>query len=427
MNHKIKLVVSSLATLTLSFSLLNACAGGETMENTNEGRQATAENTGKNCPIPKLPEARDLPVIKTLPDPFLGLDGRRITERDQWRCRRQETLQQVQQYESGIKPGKPEQVSGRVSPKSVTVTVHHQGKTIGFNASVTLPNAGQAPYPAIITLGPATLDSELLSDKGVAIISVDNNELGAQSGPDSRGTGLFYDLYGQDHSASSMTAWAWGVSRLIDVLQESDEGLITANRLGVTGCSRNGKGALLAGALDERIALTIPQESGAGGAVAWRVAQAMAEEGVNVQTLSHAAGEQPWFRASFGSEFGNNKVTRLPFDHHQLMGLVAPRGLLVLDNDIDWLGPVPAYVGASAAREIYRALGVGDNIAYSENGRHRHCAFPDHQRDLLEGFVNRFLLDKPGATGIFRSTLADEDDVTPWVEWTTPDFSEHPE
>lgn len=427
MNHKIKSMVSRLATLTLSFSLLNACAGGGTMQSSSERRPVTTENSGEGCPVPTLPDASNMEVIKTLPDPFLGLDGHRITERDQWRCRRQETLQQVQQYESGIKPGKPERVSGRVSAKSVTVTVHHQGKTIEFNAPVTLPNAGQAPYPAIITLGPATLDSELLSDKGVAIIRVDNNELGAQSGANSRGNGLFYDLYGKDHSASSMTAWAWGVSRLIDVLQESDEGLIAANRLAVTGCSRNGKGALLAGALDERIALTIPQESGAGGAVAWRVAQAMAEEGVNVQTLIHAAGEQPWFRAGFGTEFGNNKVNRLPFDQHQLMGLVAPRGLLVLDNDIDWLGPIPAYIGTSAAREIYRALGVEANIAYSENGGHRHCALPDHQRDLLEGFVNRFLLDRPGTTGIFRSTLAEEDAVAPWVDWTTPDLSESPD
>jgi len=424
MNHKITSVVSSLATLTFSFSLLTACAVGGTMQSSNGRHSVTTESSGENCPVPTLSEAPNLAVIKTLPDPFLGLDGHRITERDQWRCRRQETLQQIQQYESGIKPGKPEQVGGNVSTKLVTVAVEHQGKTIQFDASVTLPNAGQAPYPAIITLGPATLDSKLLSEKGVAIISVDNNELGAQSGADSRGSGLFYDLYGKDHSASSMTAWAWGVSRLIDVLQESDAGLIASNRLGVTGCSRNGKGALLAGALDERIALTIPQESGAGGAVAWRVAQTMAEEGVNVQTLSHAAGEQPWFRAGFGREFGNNKVTHLPFDHHQLMGLVAPRGLLVLDNDIEWLGPIPAYVGTSAAREIYRALGAGDNIAYSENGSHRHCALPDHQRDVLEGFVNRFLLGRPGNTDVSRSTLAEEENAAPWVEWTTPDLSE---
>ena len=51
---------------------------------------------------------------------------------------------------------------------------------------------------------------------------------------------------------------------------------------------------------------------------------------VKGQTLSNAANEQPWFRANFGQNFGNANVSRLPFDHHMVMGLVAPRALLVL-------------------------------------------------------------------------------------------------
>src|SRR5690606_29968557 len=185
-------------------------------------------------------------------------------------------------------------------------------------------------------------------------------------------------------------------------------------RLGVTGCSRNGKGALLAGALDERIVLTIAQESGAGGSVSWRVAQALADEGAKIQTLSHAAGEQPWFRESFGQMFGGDKVTRLPFDHHQLMGMVAPRGLLVLDNNIDWLGPEAAFISSIAAKEIYRALGVADNIAYSEVGGHGHCQLPDQQLDVLGAFVQRFLHDLPGNTAVMRSTQSNAKNATPW-------------
>ncbi len=37
----------------------------------------------------------------------------------------------------------------------------------------------------------------------------------------------------------------------------------------MTGCSRNGEGAFVAGVLDNRIALTIPVESGIGGTAAW--------------------------------------------------------------------------------------------------------------------------------------------------------------
>jgi hypothetical protein len=40
--------------------------------------------------------------------------------------------------------------------------------------------------------------------------------------------------------------------------------------------------------------------------------------------VSTAQGEQPWFRASFG-QFSTTNVTKLPHDHHELMGMVAPR------------------------------------------------------------------------------------------------------
>lgn len=381
---------------------------------------ASDENTGADCPVSALPDADELPAIATLPDPFIGLDGERITTQEQWRCRRAEINAQLQRYESGPKPIKPAGVTGEVSTEQVTVNVEHEGETITFNASVTTPTEGEGPYPAMIGIGASSLDNDYLASQGIAIINFNNNDIGAQDGGQSRGTGLFFDLYGSDHPASSMTAWAWGVSRLIDVLEASEENIIDPSRLGVTGCSRNGKGALMAGALDERIALTIPQESGAGGAVSWRVAQSLADDGEEVQTLSHAASEQPWFRASFGQTFGGDRVTRLPFDHHQVMGMVAPRGLLVLDNDIDWLGPLPAFVATSAAREIYRALGVPENIAYSENGGHNHCQFPAHQQDVLSAYVQRFLLGEPGNTEVMNSTQGDTDDVNHWVEWTTP-------
>src|SRR5690606_31178011 len=205
-----------------------------------------------------------------------------------------------------------------------------------------------------------------------------------------------------------------GVSRLIDVIAISDSALIDFTRLGVTGCSRNGKGALLAGAMDERIALTIAQESDAGGAVSWRVAQALADSGANVQTLGHAGGAQPWFRESFGTRFDDSNHTRLPFDHHQLTGMVAPRGLLILDNSIDWLGPEAAFISSIAAKDIYRALGVADNIAYSEVGGHGHCQLPDQQLDVLGAFVQRFLHDLPGNTAVMRSTQSNAKNATPW-------------
>ena len=85
-----------------------------------------------------------------------------------------------------------------------------------------------------------------------------------------------------------MMAWAWGVSRILDVIEQSGGDIIDIEHIGVTGCSRNGKGALVVAAFDERIALAIPQESGSGGTASWKISD---WQGTTVQTLvslSHA-------------------------------------------------------------------------------------------------------------------------------------------
>jgi hypothetical protein len=71
-------------------------------------------------------------------------------------------------------------------------------------------------------------------------------------------------------------------------------------------------------------------------------------------------------------------------------------------------------------RADYRALGVPENIAYSENRGHGHCQFPGNQLDVLSAFVQRFMLGEAGNTDVIRSTINDPDDVTEWIDWTTP-------
>src|SRR5690606_29939450 len=73
---------------------------------------ASIEDRGANCALPALPGFDDLEEQARLPDPFLSLDGTRIVEKDEWTCRRAEILAQVQAYEFGPKPSKPDQVHG---------------------------------------------------------------------------------------------------------------------------------------------------------------------------------------------------------------------------------------------------------------------------------------------------------------------------
>lgn len=145
--------------------------------------------------------------------------------------------------------------------------------------------------------------------------------------------------------------------------------------------------ALFAGALDERIALTIAQESGGGGAAAWRVSETLG----NVETLGKTS--DAWFIKEM-FKFANS-VEKLPYDHHELMAMVAPRALLVLGNpDYEWLADESGYVSCRAAHEVWKTFGIADRFGFSIIGGHPHCQLPRSQRPEIEAFVDRFLLGK---------------------------------
>jgi hypothetical protein len=343
-----------------------------------------------------------------------------MTTRAEWACRRQEIATLAQEFEYGYKPNTPySATTGSRSGNTLNVTVNDNGRTMTFGASITYPSAGTAPYPAIIAVGGSSLNNSALSSQGVAIINLPNGTLAQQNGGSSRGVGTFYTMFGNGHSAGAIMAWAWGASRLIDAIEKTPAANIDPNRLGVTGCSRNGKGALAVGAFDERIKLTIPQEPGSGGSGTWRVSQWMLSQGQNTQTLSQIVGENVWFRSNF-SQFGSS-VNKLPFDHHMIEGLVAPRALYVIENNILWLGPQSSWSGANAARSIWTAQGLTDRMGYSLTTEHGHCSFPSSQQNELNAFVQKFLIGGgTGNTNIMRNDPGVQYNASQWVNWTTP-------
>ncbi|KAJ9143164.1 4-O-methyl-glucuronoyl methylesterase [Coniochaeta hoffmannii] len=342
--------------------------------------------------------------------------------RDQWTCRQAEISNLFQKYELGTFPPKPSTVSATYSGNTLSISVTNAGKSISFSVTITKPS-GSGPFPAIINYG--TLGASIPIPAGVATILFDNDGMAAQQDMSSRGKGKFYDLYGSSHSAGALTAWAWGVSRIIDALEltKAQTGIDPA-RIGVTGCSRNGKGALVAGAFDPRIALTLPQESGAGGAGCWRIETWQNANGYNVQDAKEIVGEDPWFSPNFNSYVNN--INQLPFDHHMLAALVSPRPIYIMENpDYEWLGKLSTYGCMGAARKQYQALGALDNFGYSQVGGHSHCSFPSAQSAELNAYIGKFLLNNAGAgtTNIFRTDQVLNFNIDTWSPWSVPNLS----
>lgn len=371
------------------------------------------EDEGAGCPV-SLPGSLP-PADSQLPDPFTKLDGSRISAASEWTCRREEILQLSEKYVYGTKPAKPASVTGTVSNTTITVNVSDNGKSTSFSAGVDLPS-GTGPFPAVIVLGGLGADTATIKSEGVAVINYDPLQVGQEGTPRNNKQGAFYSLYGSSSSTGLLMAWAWGVSRIIDVVAESGGGILKADAMGVTGCSRYGKGAFVTGAFDQRIALTMPIESGTGGAPIFRGIPG--ESGA--QPLDSAYNEQPWLGDAFGS-FTSNPAA-LPVDTHEIVGLVAPRGLFIMDNPhIDWLGAKSGSVAALGGAEVYKALGAGDNISYwSDVQDGTHCAVRPEWKAPLQQNLEKYLLGTGDAPGVFQISPLKQGSLSGWKDWDTP-------
>ncbi|KIH91046.1 hypothetical protein SPBR_01813 [Sporothrix brasiliensis 5110] len=364
------------------------------------------------CTVPA-----SIPAVSNakLPDPFTASDGTKVTTKDQWACRQQEILKAMEQYELGDFPGPPDAVKGTLTGSSLKVDITVGSKSVSFTSTIKKGSGGGGA--AIITIG----GSSLPIPGTVSTINFDNDGFASQASGSSRGQGKFYTLFGAGHSAGALTAWAWGVGRLIDALEQvnATSGVDTT-KLGVTGCSRNGKGAFVVGALNTRIALTLPQESGSGGAACWRISDAEKSAGKNIQTAGEIVGENVWFSKNLNSYTA--KTSTMPEDHHMLAALTAPRGLFVIENDIDWLGPVSTTGCMKAGRLIYKGVGAPNNMGFSLVGGHSHCMFPSAQQADLTTYINHFLLGTGAAPGAVEKSSATVD-MSKYVDWTPPTLS----
>jgi endo-1,4-beta-xylanase len=369
------------------------------------------------------PDPKQLPAQESMPDLFTFLDGSKVTTTADWQARRDEIAGMAQYYEYGYEAPAPDTLTARKATKStfdlscfcvvekpgveIAMTQDVGGTTVSRTFSVTLelpdPDSGyQAPYPVVIGFGDVP-GAGAFHAAGIATISYTPTDIGNEDH-----TGIYYDFdpYHKDVIGSdtgTLMAWAWGVSRVVDAISVKDPATghrvladLDPHGIAVTGHSRYGKGTLVAGAFDDRIAVVAPNGSGTGGASSWRYQFAgkdyRQDDGgtsypwavddatsVNsyVETINNTfGGNAAWFTNVFGEfrEPSTPAPVRLPFDQDSVMALVAPRALVVTGGYSDWgTNPESMAMSYRAADKAYELLGVPDRIglAYHEGG-HTH-------------------------------------------------------
>lgn len=355
----------------------------------------TVENTGNEYPTLQFPKFEELPEIKELPDPLKFWNGKEVKKFADWSRRRNEISQMIQHYEIGQKPSvQKEQVKARMQGDTLIVNVTVGDSTITLSSVITYPNKGKAPYPLLIGTSHISLPGEIFRSRPLAVMTYNERQVNGYSqfrGNTDRTTYPFVHLYPHLINNGAYSEWSWGLSRLIDGLQQLGPEVtkIDTEHIGVTGCSYAGKMALFCGAFDERIALTIAQEPGGGGAAAWRVSHTMEE----VENLDKT--DYHWFMESLKEQFHDDNVYRLPYDHHELCAMICPRALLVLGNpDYKWLADESARQSVEAASKVWEKFGISDRLGISIVAGHGHCQLPQSQYPIVEQFIDKFLLGK---------------------------------
>lgn len=327
-------------------------------------------------PHAAFPAASELPVIRALPDPFALADGRRIATRRQWKSQRRALLASILHYQYGALPPAPDNVvaeelrTRHIRSTDATETVLRlglgSGNAVAARLMLTVPS-GDGPFPVIVRgdlcwgrTKPEIV--EAVVRRGYVLADFDRTHI-ARDGP--KEDRVYRAYPGLD--GGRIAAWAWGFHRVIDYLRTLD--CVDTNRIAVAGHSRGGKAALLAGATDERIALTAPNNSGCGGAGCYRL-QDKGSEDITAITKQFPY----WFHPRLKDFVGN--VARLPFDQHTLKALVAPRALLSTEALGDrWANPKGTQQSHAAAKEVFAFLGVPDRIGIRfRSGVHEHNA-----------------------------------------------------
>lgn len=335
-------------------------------------------------------------VLQQTPDLFLGQDGSRIRTPAEWNRGKPALRQLIADVEYGCMPPEPEyfkfetcNAGSGIQIQTCKITAGTHEKQLSFELRMFLPKR-EGRMPVVLTGDGCyrTMNDAVIAEinaRGFIAASFDRTMIvrNVYTREEAKDSPL-YRVYPQIESGT-IAGWAWGFLRCVDALAQMP--FVDADNIAVTGHSRGGKTALLAGALDERIAYVAPNGSGGGGTASWRYSMTGYEgpefEDPRSETLAGMLDMIPhWFGPKM-AEY-RDREGLLPFDQHHLMALVAPRVLLDTEGYGDiWSNPKGSRQALLAARELYRLFGAEANIVSRYRpGFHDHS--PADFRALLD-------------------------------------------
>lgn len=353
-----------------------------------------AQSRGENYDESKVPDY-------TLPDPLVCENGTAVTNIEIWETlRRPELLSLFSNQMYGITPQeeipvsyeivgeKTDALQGKATCKQVRFLFTKNGHEIEAILILYTPNEIKGKVPVILSynfMGNQSIDIskdilvspglkkfqnmtndsikrgeqkdrwplEMIIDAGFAVATMCYHDIYPDSKEmkDQSMLALFNDYeYTKDqpNAWQALGAWAWGLSRIVDYLE--NDPLINPRQIVLMGHSRQGKAALWAGAQDSRFALVISNNSGCGGA-----ALSKREFGETWRVMTSAF---PHWLCKTAEKYANNEAS-LPFDQHELIALIAPRPVYIASAQEDlWADPKGEFLSGLYATPVYHLYGL---------------------------------------------------------------------
>ncbi|MBN1674936.1 MAG: alpha/beta fold hydrolase [Kiritimatiellae bacterium] len=346
--------------------------------------------------LPPIPHLDDLLVRE--PDGR----GQPITSAREWQTRRAELNALCHTWLIGRVPPPPDNLTAEIEDERREAGAVSRRLVLSFgprrraqlHVELLIPD-GAGPFPVFMTQD---------NHRPWALIALRRGYVGCvYAGADSRDdTPSFIEAY-PDCDWSKITRRAWAASRCLDYLETVPQA--DAERVAITGHSRNGKLSLVASALDERFAAVISSSSGTGGAMPAK------------SCTEHYFGEGPelltrvfpdWFHPRL--RFFSGRENRLPVDQHALVALSAPRPCLLsiaLNDGVEasW-AMTQTYL---AVQKVYTLLNAGDRlrILWRPGGHETWTTVIERYLDWCDTFFR-------GATHAFEERLIHPCDWSGW-------------
>ncbi|MDZ7691598.1 MAG: hypothetical protein U5K69_10820 [Balneolaceae bacterium] len=295
----------------------------------------------------------------TLPEILKTIDGNTVESIREWKFnRRPEIIELFQKHVYGEVPQQFDSIEfktasenkdamgGTATARQIDIIVHRNGSSLTIGLNLLIPNQVEKPAPVTLLINHRGADNmditrenkedfwpaEYIIDRGYAAAVFDVEDV-ADDNAKTFAEDVIQKLYPEQlkkpDGMRGLSAWAWGAMRVMDYLAREPN--IDQQRSIVIGHSRGGKAALWTGAQDERWAVTISNESGAGGAALSR-----RKFGETVQRINNSFPY--WFTPNFDNY--NDNESDLPVDQHMLIASMAPRAVYVASAEEDqWADP----------------------------------------------------------------------------------------